>query len=111
MAQRTPCCGLSSRRRRGLLQDLLQQPGRPAVVQGAPPAEEQRNGVSRTPPPAQVGRKSPAALCANAGVPAPHAGGGAVSPGDSTDQTRCGAEDAPQGETAGKELPTYVQCV
>jgi hypothetical protein len=82
-----------------------------AVVQGAPPAGRQRNGASRTPPPAGVGRKSPAAPCADAGVPAPHAGGGAVSPGDSTDWTRCGAEDAPQDETAGKESPTYVKCV
>jgi hypothetical protein len=81
------------------------------VVQGAPPAKEQWNGASWTPPPAQVGRKSPTALGADAGALAPHAGGGAASPGDSTDWTRCGAEDAPQGETAGKESRTYVQCV
>jgi hypothetical protein len=81
------------------------------VVRGAPPAGEQGSGASRTPPPAQVGRKSPAAPSTDAGAPAPHAGGGVASPGDSSDRTRCGAEDAPQGETAGKESPTYEQCV
>jgi hypothetical protein len=42
------------------------------------------------------GRKSLVAPSADAGAPAPHAGGGAASPGDSTDRTRCGVEDAPK---------------
>ena len=45
-----------------ILYPQIQGVTRPAVVQGAPPAGEQRNGASQTPPPTGVGRKSPAAL-------------------------------------------------
>jgi hypothetical protein len=55
--------------------------------------------------------KSHAARAPGVGVPAPRAGGGAVSPGDSTVLSPCDAVDAPQGERARKGSPTYVQCI
>jgi hypothetical protein len=38
---KAPCCGSNCHRRRRLHQGLLQQPGCPVVVQGAPLAEAQ----------------------------------------------------------------------
>jgi hypothetical protein len=77
------------------------------VVKGAPPAGAQRRGASPTPPSAEMGRKSPFAPSPDVSVPAPGAGGGATSPGDSTVQTPCDGVDVLQGEKAGKGSPTY----
>jgi hypothetical protein len=74
------------------------------VVQGSPLAEAQRRAASQTPPPAEARGKSPTA-------PAPRAGGGAVSPGDSIVMSPCGAVDAPQGERARKGSSIYEQCI
>jgi hypothetical protein len=56
-------------------------------------------------------RKSPAAPTPGAGAPAPHGDGGAVSLGDSTILSPCGAMDALEGERARKGSPTYMQCI
>jgi hypothetical protein len=50
------------------------------VVQGASLAEAQGRAASQTPPLAKARGKSPAAA-PGVDAPAPHAGGGAVSPG------------------------------
>jgi hypothetical protein len=67
-------------RHRGLLQQLLQWPGRPVVVQGAHPAGAQESSSSQTLSPTEARKKSPAALVPVADAPAPHVGGGAASP-------------------------------
>jgi hypothetical protein len=74
---------------------LLQRLGRPVVVQGAPPGEAQGSSSSRTLSPGGARRKSPAAPVVH--VPAPHAGGGAVSPSGWTVRPRDGKADAQQG--------------
>jgi hypothetical protein len=78
------------------------------VVQGAPLAKAQGRSASQTPPLAEARGKSPIAPAPGIGTPAPRAGGGAVSPGDSTVLSTCDAVDAPQGERARKGSPTYV---
>jgi hypothetical protein len=72
------------------------------VVQGAPLAGAQRRDVSQTLPPTEVSGKSHPSHSPDFGVPAPQAGGGVVSLGDSIVWTSCGEEDAPQGERVGK---------
>jgi hypothetical protein len=81
------------------------------VVQGAPLAEAQGRVDSQTPPPAEARGKSPAATAPGVSAPAPRAGNDAVSPGDSTVLSLCGAMDALQGERARKGSPIYVQCI
>jgi hypothetical protein len=51
------------------------------VVQGASLAEAQGRAASQTPPLAEARGKSPASAAPGVDAPAPHAGGGAVSPG------------------------------
>jgi hypothetical protein len=70
----------------------------------------QGKAASQTPPPTEVGGKSPAAPAPSIGAPVPHAGDDAVSPGDWTDLTPCDAEDAPLVEKAKRGSQTYVQC-
>jgi hypothetical protein len=77
---------------------------------GVPPAVAQGKGASQTPPPAEAGRKSHDVPFPNVGALAPRAGGGAASPGDSTDQPLCGEAGIPRGERARKESLTYEQC-
>jgi hypothetical protein len=74
---------------------------------GAPLAEAQGRAASQTPPPAEARGKSPAP---SIGAPA-HEDDGAVSLGDSTVLSPCGAVDAPQGDRARKGSLTYVQCI
>jgi hypothetical protein len=50
------------------------------VVQGSPLAGTQESNASRTLPPTEARRKSPAAPAPSADAPTPHAGGGATSP-------------------------------
>jgi hypothetical protein len=77
---------------------------------GAPLAGAQRRDASHTPYPAKEGRERPDAPSPDVDVPAPRAGGGEASLGDSTVRAPCGEVDAPQGKRAGKGSPTYVQC-
>jgi hypothetical protein len=77
------------------------------VMEGAPPARAQRRGASQTPPPAEGTSQTPPP---DVGVPAPRAGGGIASPGDSTVRTLCGKVGVPQGKRTGKGSPTYEQC-
>jgi hypothetical protein len=55
--------------------------------------------------------KSPTTPSPGVNAPAPRVGGGAVSLGDLTVLSPCGAVDAPQDERARKGSPTYVQCI
>jgi hypothetical protein len=73
---------------------------------GAPLDEAQGRVVSQTPPSAEARGKSPAAP--SIGAPAPRAGGGALSPCDSTVLSPCGAVDAPQAR--GKERDHRLTC-
>jgi hypothetical protein len=65
------------------------------VVQGTPLDEVQGRAASQTPPPAEAMGKSPTAPAPGVDIPAPRAGGGAVSPGDLTVLSSCDAVDAP----------------
>jgi hypothetical protein len=81
------------------------------VVQGAPLAKAQGRAASQAPPSAEARGKSPGTPTLGVGAPAPRACNDAVSPGDSTVLSPCGAVDAPQGKRARKGSLTYVQCI
>jgi hypothetical protein len=66
------------------------------VVQGAPPAGAQGSSSSQTLSPAGARKKSPAAPAPVVDAPAPHAGGGAVSPSGWTDRSLDDEADAPR---------------
>jgi hypothetical protein len=68
-----------------------------------PPAGAQGSNVSQTLPPAEAGRKSPAAPAPSTDAPAPRAGGGATSPSGWTGQSLGDEADAPQDERARNE--------
>jgi hypothetical protein len=87
----------------GLLQQLLQRPGRLVVVQRAPLAGAQESSASQTLPPAEARKKSPAAPTPVTNAPAPRAGSGAASPNGWTNQSSDGEADAPRDERARKE--------
>jgi hypothetical protein len=95
---------------------LLSLSGSPPVAEvpcggaGTPSAGAQRRGTSQTPPPAEAGRKSPAAPSPKVSVPAPRAGGGATSLSVSSVWTPCDKADVLQGERARKGSPTYIRC-
>jgi hypothetical protein len=81
------------------------------VVQGAPPEEAQGSSSSRTLSLAGARKKSPAAPAPVVDVPAPHVGGGAVSPSGWTARPRDGEADAQQGGRVRRGWRTFVQCV
>jgi hypothetical protein len=55
-------------------------------------------------------KKNHVAPFPGANVPARQVGGGAASPSDSTDQSRCGEADVLQDERAGKESLICMLC-
>jgi hypothetical protein len=57
------------------------------------------------------GTKNPATPSPIADAPAPLASGGAASPNDWTDRSRCSEADAPQDERVEKESLIFVLCV
>jgi hypothetical protein len=79
----------------GLITWEVPSQGRPVVVQGAPPEEAQGSSSSRTLSPGGARKKNHAAPVVDA--PAPHAGGGAVSPSGWTVRPRDSEADAQQG--------------
>jgi hypothetical protein len=68
----------------------------PSGGAGSASRESTGSSSSRTLSPAEARKKSPAASVVD--VPTPHAGGGAASPCDWTDQPRDGEADAPRDE-------------
>jgi hypothetical protein len=71
----------------------------------------QGKAASQTPPPVEARGKSPTAPTPGVNAPTPRAGDNAVSLGDWTDLSPCGAVGAPLGEREKRGSLTYVQCI